>query len=748
MAALVSESWITGRELEDHGLEGRMRSRATRKPRSPRAPRLSAPAVDPWLGGQNNVATDIVTNNSPLTNANKIKNRRNRGNSAQDTSNNSPQRNTGASQPTQSQSQSQGRNRNRNRNRNRGRQKDRNEMSQNGAIAGLETSYSNPEASRSRQNGPNNRDGRRQNQSNSGASNNLTIDPVTGEVISRRAAKRRQAKARKAAAVAREETVEQTRAQQQPRVQTQPPSAPSTSASRTANYGIPPVSAPGSSASVYTTPTLSRSSKSGTSNHPSPRSAIATNTIQRVAHPTSCVSSNRELGATAPLRIGARPRWTNSLDERASRTTQPITSTTSANNTTLPSTAPSWRSIHQAHTGLSSVANRNQPGLSTNLRPDTAAVSSIAGDSSSTANRPTPALARTRFSTDFIDSDAGTPQLAPPARSVRVPTVTTTAPTVPVSVPPLNITRRAPTRTRPSIPCTICLDIPDEFPRQRPTTRCIHPINVCASCLEQHISHAVLSQGSTTLTCPDTSCRQNLEYADVIRATKSAKTCQDRYEALLLRRTLETEPNFVWCKNPGCDWGQVHESGVNAPIVICQVCRARSCFTHNVPWHTGLTCSQYATQHANRERENRASEAYISLHAKQCPNSRCGRRIEKNDGCDHMTCRRPAGCGHEFCWVCLADYQTILREGNHRHATTCQHYAPIRRTTVFEDYYRQELNRLAHVPPQPAVRPQAQARHEPPPPPQPMQQTQREQGPGSVWSWLVGAAAAVLMLRG
>ncbi|KAF8709167.1 hypothetical protein RHS03_03256, partial [Rhizoctonia solani] len=744
MAALVSESWITGRELEDHGLEGRMRSRATRKPRSPRAPRLSAPAVDPWLGGQNNVATDVVTNNSPLTNANKIKNRRNRGNSAQDTSNNSPQRNTGASQPTQSQSQSQGRNRNRNRNRNRGRQKGRNEMSQNGAIAGLETSYSNPEASRSRQNGPNNRDGRRQNQSNSGASNNLTIDPVTGEVISRRAAKRRQAKARKAAAVAREETVEQTRAQQQPRVQTQPPSAPSTSASRTANYGIPPVSAPGSSASVYTTPTLSTSSKSGTSNHPSPRSAIATNTIQRVAHPTSCVSSNRELGATAPLRIGARPRWTNSLDERASRTTQPITSTTSANNTTLPSAAPSWRSIHQAHTGLSSVANRNQPGLSTNLRPDTAAVSSIAGDSSSTANRPTPALARTRFSTDFIDSDAGTPQLAPPARSVRVPTVTTTAPTVPVSVPPLNITRRAPTRTRPSIPCTICLDIPDEFPRQRPTTRCVHPINVCASCLEQHISHAVLSQGSTTLTCPDTSCRQNLEYADVIRATKSAKTCQDRYEALLLRRTLEAEPNFVWCKNPGCDWGQsTHQLSFVKFAALVLVSRIM---------YLGIRASPVPNMQPSMPIGSARTELAkpISLYMlNSVPTLDADvAYIEKNDGCDHMTCRRPAGCGHEFCWVCLADYQTILREGNHRHATTCQHYAPIRRTTVFEDYYRQELNRLAHVPPQPAVRPQAQARHEPPPPPQPMQQTQREQGPGSVWSWLVGAAAAVLMLRG
>lgn len=37
--------------------------------------------------------------------------------------------------------------------------------------------------------------------------------------------------------------------------------------------------------------------------------------------------------------------------------------------------------------------------------------------------------------------------------------------------------------------------------------------------------------------------------------------------------------------------------------------------------------------------------------AKNCPN--CGEAIEKNSGCNHLTCRKPGGCGHEFCWICL-----------------------------------------------------------------------------------------------
>merc|ERR550514_1353158 len=79
-----------------------------------------------------------------------------------------------------------------------------------------------------------------------------------------------------------------------------------------------------------------------------------------------------------------------------------------------------------------------------------------------------------------------------------------------------------------------------------------------------------------------------------------------------------------------------------------------------------------------RQDENQvANEEYKRRNTKPCP--RCQSPIEKNDGCDHMTCRRGAGgCGHEFCWLCLADYATILREGNHYHERTCTYYAPYR----------------------------------------------------------------------
>ncbi|KAF8108678.1 hypothetical protein N665_0104s0005 [Sinapis alba] len=51
----------------------------------------------------------------------------------------------------------------------------------------------------------------------------------------------------------------------------------------------------------------------------------------------------------------------------------------------------------------------------------------------------------------------------------------------------------------------------------------------------------------------------------------------------------------------------------------------------------------------NDESEN---TTWILANTKPCPN--CKRQIEKNQGCDHMTCSEP--CNFEFCWMCLRAY--------------------------------------------------------------------------------------------
>ena len=55
----------------------------------------------------------------------------------------------------------------------------------------------------------------------------------------------------------------------------------------------------------------------------------------------------------------------------------------------------------------------------------------------------------------------------------------------------------------------------------------------------------------------------------------------------------------------------------------------------------------------NRKRNSEGLNIdWININTKNCPN--CRKNIEKNQGCNHMTCPKNAGgCGHEFCWICM-----------------------------------------------------------------------------------------------
>lgn len=50
---------------------------------------------------------------------------------------------------------------------------------------------------------------------------------------------------------------------------------------------------------------------------------------------------------------------------------------------------------------------------------------------------------------------------------------------------------------------------------------------------------------------------------------------------------------------------------------------------------------------------------WLESHTKDCP--KCSTLIEKNGGCNHMTCRK---CHWEFCWVCMGDW--VKHTSNYR----------------------------------------------------------------------------------
>jgi hypothetical protein len=81
-----------------------------------------------------------------------------------------------------------------------------------------------------------------------------------------------------------------------------------------------------------------------------------------------------------------------------------------------------------------------------------------------------------------------------------------------------------------------------------------------------------------------------------------------------------------------------------------------------------MTCAVY-DEKLKSDREEQENQTWLRDHTKTCPS--CTTSIEKNKGCDHMTCRH---CKHEFCWECLADWKQTLKGGNHYHQRLCKYY--------------------------------------------------------------------------
>ena len=219
--------------------------------------------------------------------------------------------------------------------------------------------------------------------------------------------------------------------------------------------------------------------------------------------------------------------------------------------------------------------------------------------------------------------------------------------------------------------CVVCTnDIPRTLLPMSITATCNHPPQTCRSCISSWISSRLESSGYGSLTCPQ--CDEPLDQTN-IREFATPET-YEQYDLLMLRAFLSETTEFHWCIGSGCQSGQLHDN--SGPIFRCVQCGHRSCINHKVPWHDGLTCAQLDTKLARRNRrrmrEEAKSQKLVDEISQQCPGKNCGWRIEKNQGCDHMTCRK---CKAEFCWVCRADYKDIIAHGNLTHDRSCRYHS-------------------------------------------------------------------------
>lgn len=109
-----------------------------------------------------------------------------------------------------------------------------------------------------------------------------------------------------------------------------------------------------------------------------------------------------------------------------------------------------------------------------------------------------------------------------------------------------------------------------------------------------------------------------------------------------------------WCTAPRCD-RIIRVFGAGVSTVNC-ACGYQFCFQCNEESHAPCSCTNLQ-EWLDKCRNESETAHWIIANTKVCP--KCRVRIEKNQGCNHMTC---SSCKHEFCWVCDGSW---AEHGNH-----------------------------------------------------------------------------------
>ena len=153
-------------------------------------------------------------------------------------------------------------------------------------------------------------------------------------------------------------------------------------------------------------------------------------------------------------------------------------------------------------------------------------------------------------------------------------------------------------------------------------------------------------------------------------------------------QAAQADSHFQRCRTPGCKSGQ--QCFPEDSIMYCQECNKSTCISCDIEMHHGISCSEKAAERQNAQHSlgELATTKYLEKRAKKCPS--CSAPTQKTGGCDHIECQSTlhslvngtmlipvAGkwCGHEYCWVCLADYGPISEEGNEHHDPDCDYYS-------------------------------------------------------------------------
>jgi len=198
----------------------------------------------------------------------------------------------------------------------------------------------------------------------------------------------------------------------------------------------------------------------------------------------------------------------------------------------------------------------------------------------------------------------------------------------------------------PGFVCDICCEDGDGL--QSFAIKCGH--RYCVDCYRLYLTGKIKDEGEAArIECPSDGCNLIIDARslDLLVTPDLA----ERYHELLNRTYVEDKDTLKWCPAPDCP--NAIECGIKkkdldriVPTVSC-LCKHRFCFGCILEDHQPAPC-YLVKKWLKKCHDDSETANWISANTKECP--KCNSTIEKNGGCNHMTCRK---CKHEFCWMCM-----------------------------------------------------------------------------------------------
>lgn len=206
--------------------------------------------------------------------------------------------------------------------------------------------------------------------------------------------------------------------------------------------------------------------------------------------------------------------------------------------------------------------------------------------------------------------------------------------------------------------CDICMGDLEEI-----TLTCDH--KCCANCLNTMIDIALREKSTAELRCIHCKKRK-LNFDDMSRITNDREKMNGLLE-ILLHETLAIDAHAKQCPTANCKNVFCNDDSF-IEIIRCPGCNEtycrQCCHSHSVK----QTCEKAKVE---RERDAKngtsATAQWLKQNTKPCP--KCNTAIEKNEGCNHMTCSK---CRYEFCWKCLKKYTGLYGQIGDECDTLCR----------------------------------------------------------------------------